>query len=170
MADDEREVMWKVEPIAQAKTVTCWLACYRMLYKHKKKSERELFKRLAKAKIPTDEALDITQWGRAAGALGLSGKPVKTLRASFDNLFEALEIHSPIWCAGNFLPGNVSAKGHAVLLIGASEKESRKGDDRYRVTFIDPLEIWRGNDKVVRTYEYWKKAIKQTTFACQVWW
>ena len=157
MAKDKH--YYPVPLIAQANSKCCWFACYQMIYGWKKgRRASDVAPKLAKAGISTNDALDISQWGRCASHLGMKGMRVSYIKgkANFDNMVDVLDRWGPMWCAGDFLNGSP----HAILISGWSRSSKT-------LRFIDPYELWRGNTHSDYGHTYWSALIKNSKFACQ---
>jgi hypothetical protein len=156
MAD---EILYKVTPVLQENSKCCWLACYQMLYDWKGLLKSEVETKIKAAGISTTQGLDISQWGTARQAVGLTGYRVQFLK-EFDNFLDIFQKHGPMWCAGSFLNGDP----HAILIVGA-----RKSDKRLR--YLDPYKLWQngGEGYEYMTHSNWCALIKTADFATQMW-
>ncbi|HTN75170.1 MAG TPA: papain-like cysteine protease family protein [Pirellulaceae bacterium] len=153
------EIKYSVTPILQNNSKCCWLACYQMLYTWNNQSASEVAPKIKAVGISTDEGLDISQWGTARTAVGLTGYRVSFLK-EYANFVDIFTKHGPMWCAGNFLNGDP----HAILIVGADP-------DSKRLRYLDPYKLWQNGGE---GYEYmmhdkWCTQIKAADFATQMW-
>ena len=146
---------YDVPLIKQSNSKCCWYACYMMLYGWNNQDMSSVSQRLSKVNISTEDALDISKWGTAAKALGLTGMRVSYLK-TFESLIDTLNRYGPMWCAGDFLDG----APHAIVLSGWNQK-------RKTVRFIDPYELWKSGMTSDYNFSYWWALIKNAEFACQ---
>lgn len=142
----------------QANAKCCWLACYQMLYGWRGRPSSEAVQRAQNSGLNTSDALYEDQWGKARNAMGLISYRVSYLTESFDNLSYILNKHGPMWCAGNFLQGSP----HAIVISGFDPNNQQ-------LRINDPYEIYKYHSYDYYTYEQWRKLVRNTSFACQVW-
>lgn len=156
MAKDKH--YYDVPLIAQQNTKCCWFSAYQMIYGWNNFPISNVAAELAKAKISTKESLDISLWGRAAHFLGMKGIRVSYIKGKgkFENMVDVLNKWGPMWCAGDFLDGSP----HAIIISGWSRHNQT-------LRFIDPYELWQGNEGSNYSHEYWSTLIKEAPFACQ---
>ena len=154
-----KEYIYKVTPILQENSKCCWLACYQMLYEWKGLKAEDAVTKIKGAKISTTTGLDISQWGTARSALGLTGYRVSYLKG-FDDFYKVFTDHGPMWCAGSFLDGDP----HAILIVGVHP-------DSKRLRYLDPYKLWKsgGEGFEYMTHGNWCTQIKSADFATQMW-
>ena len=153
------EIKYTVSPILQGNSKCCWLACYQMLYKWNDRPVDEVVKKIQAVNIPIDDGLDVSEWGKARGAMGLTGYRVSYLK-EFKNFLHIFTGHGPMWCAGNFLNGDP----HAILIVGVHP-------DTERLRYLDPYKLWQsgGEGFEYMTHRGWCSQIKNADYATQMW-
>lgn len=136
MADDDIYEVPDVTPIAQPTTKTCWLACYRMLYKWASQPLLGIETKLSAAfgegvydSILNQTGLLDEHLQPAAKALGFYGMP-KTSLADITKFSDYLRSSGPLMCTGTFSFNKVSGL-HAVIICGVNLKNKQ-------LTIIDP--------------------------------
>jgi len=135
MADSKYEVP-KVTPMAQPTSKTCWLACYRMLFKSKGKDINDIEPKLLKVfgKTTYESILNSTglldeHLAKATAALGLYGLTKKHL-SDITNFDDHLRKSGAVMCTGTFSFGKVTGL-HAVIICGIDL-------ERKTLTMVDP--------------------------------
>jgi hypothetical protein len=127
-----------------------------MMYGWQKRATSEPYTRAQGVGLSTTDGLDASEFAKARDAMGLTSYRVGYLTESLDNLTYVLDKHGPMWCAGDFLQGSP----HAVVISGYE-------DEKLRIN--DPYEIYKYYSYNWLTWSGWRKLVKNTPFACQVW-
>lgn len=156
-------VRYNVNPILQEHSKCCWLACYQMLYQWKGLTAADAETKIVNAKISTKDGLDMSDWGKARTALGLTGFRVSYLK-DFANFYSIFSNYGPMWCSGRFLDPSSQTVGHAILVY-ALDPASKI------LRYHDPYKLWQtlGQGVELMTHATWCSQIKDADFACQMW-
>lgn len=102
---------YKIRPTAQPSEVTCWLACYAMMYQTDDRTADELLSRLKAAGVSTDATLKDADLTRAGDAAGFVSEKAAVL-ADFATVRRFVDAY------GAFKASiGVNDSGHAVLVF-----------------------------------------------------
>ena len=120
--------------ISQASRMTCWLACFKMLYCWKGKDISLVEKLLKNVEgLKLDEAksrgLLPREYAVAGRALDLSAY---TYQLVTHDLEIELTHHGPLWCSGYW-----NGFSHVVLIVGVDKAKDM-------IYWIDPLRVYNG--------------------------
>ena len=170
MADDDNYEVPNVMPIAQPTTKTCWLACYRMLFKYASQPLASTEEKLAATygaatfdSIVNETGLLDEHLAKAAGALGLSGMTKRSL-SDINSFSEYLRLSGPLMCTGTFAFRKVTGL-HAVIICGVNM-------ERKTLTMIDPYYEISPSDvkKYPITHSVLIDKLRDVQFSNQGWW
>jgi hypothetical protein len=170
MDQDPKYQVPNVIPMAQPTSKTCWLACYRMLYKFKGRDVGDIDTAMRKAF--GDDGYDsiINQTGlldehlaKATAALGFYGMP-KTSLADIDKFSDYLRKSGPLMCTGTFSFNKVTGL-HAVIICGVDL-------DAKTMTMVDPY--YQVSPEEVKKYPITHSVLidklRNVQFSNQGWW
>lgn len=122
LIDVNHEGKLKKEGYGQYNTATCWLSCYRMIYKWAGKDETTIPGKLTAAGLDYKElckrGVYIEEWPTAGSALRMCGWEGRLVKAWDDEqLVYALQGYGPL-----FFTWDYGSSGHALLIVGFEAK------------------------------------------------
>lgn len=122
MSDEKYIVPLPMQGFAQPNAVTCWYACYAMMYAWKKMEVSELDQSLVSAGYKLSEiknrGLDDREYGKVAHAVGTRDiLRTSAMNWSLDDVIDRLKRWGPIFLCTRELGG-----GHAMVLYGVDSQ------------------------------------------------
>ena len=170
MADSRKYEVPGVTPIAQPTSKTCWLACYRMLFKYANQPVSTIEAKVKAAlgettfkKVLNETGLLDEHLGKVCASLGFSGMTKKSL-SDITNFDDYLRKSGPLMCTGTFSFGKVSGL-HAVIICGIDL-------DRKTLTMIDPYYQFVESEvkKYPITHKLLLDKLRDVPFSNHGWW
>jgi hypothetical protein len=128
LIDVNHESKLKKEGYGQFNTATCWLACYRMLYKWKSEEESKIKPAMEKAGLKFSDlctrGVYPEEWPTAGSSLGMCGWAGSSVKTWDDEqIVYALKGYGPL-----FYTWDYGQSGHALLVVGFD-----KGNGQFKV-------------------------------------
>jgi len=165
LIDVNHESKLSKQGYGQFNTTTCWLACYRMLYRWKDRDEGKILGKLEAAGLSVKDlrarGIDPRELPTAGSALGMCGWDGRLAKAwDLEQIVYLLHDYGPL-----FFTWDYGSSGHALLIVGFDSRNQQfkvyNPYNRFEVGTVDVE--WM-------TADMFRSKLLKARWALQAWW